>query len=262
MPEITWSGNETADAASDEPRTLIEAAYQQLRQDLVAGIHEPGEKLRVEHLKDRYQVGAGTLREALSRLAADTLVVTQGQRGFSVAPLSLADFEDITRTRVMLECEALRLSISHGSDIWEGQVMAAFHRLSRAEEKMGKRPSLEAVAEWEERNRAFHRSLLAACPSAWVLHFLGILYQQSERYRRYVLVHPPIPRNIHGEHEEIMKATVARDTKRAVQLLSRHIELTLDALRAAPPEAFQRKQKPRGKTAPRTKPARRSKARA
>ncbi len=247
MPEITWSGNEPIDSRSEEPRTLIESAYQQLRQDIVAGIHEPGEKLRVEHLKDRYQVGAGTLREALSRLAADTLVVAQGQRGFSVAPLSLADFEDITRTRVMLECEALRLSITHGDDAWEGQVMAAFHRLSRAEEKLGKRPTLDAVKEWEERNRAFHRSLLAACPSTWVLHFLGILYQQSERYRRYVLQHPPIPRDVHNEHEAIMKATVARDVKRALQLITGHIELTLDAVRAAPPEAFERKPKARPK---------------
>lgn len=260
MPEITWSGNEATDALDDEPRTLIEAAYQRLRHDLVAGIHEPGEKLRVEHLKDRYQVGAGTLREALSRLAADTLVIAQGQRGFSVAPLSLADFEDITRTRVLLECEALRLSITHGDDAWEGQVMAAFHRLSRAEEKLGKRPSLDAVAEWEERNRAFHKTLLAACPSAWVLHFLGILYQQSERYRRYVLVHPPIPRDVHDEHEAIMKATVARDSKRAVQLLSRHIELTLDAIRAAPPEAFERKPKARAKTGKPVTPKRRARA--
>lgn len=247
MPENIWSGPETSSGAADEPRTLIESAYQQLRRDIVEGALEPGEKLRVEHLKDRYEVGAGTLREALSRLAAETLVVAQGQRGFTVAPLSLADFEDITRTRTILECEALRLSIAHGDDAWEGQVMAAFHRLSRAEEKLTRRRSLEAVKEWEERNRAFHRSLLSACPSAWTLHFLGILFQQSERYRRYILQHPPIPRQVHEEHEAIMKATVARDTRRAVALITGHIELTLEAMRAAPAETFERKPKPRAR---------------
>jgi len=245
MPEIIWSGSSAADSHSEAPRTLIEAAYQRLRQDIVAGHYAPGEKLRVEHLKDRYEVGAGTLREALSRLAAETLVIAQGQRGFSVTSLSLADFEDITRTRVVLECEALRLSITHGDDVWEGQIMAAFHRLGRAEEKLGKRPSLEAVRDWEERNRAFHRSLLAACPSAWTLHFLGTLYQQSERYRRYTLQNRPLPRNVHDEHAAIMQATVARNVKLAVQLITGHIELTLDAVRAAPSESFQRHVKPR-----------------
>ena len=67
----------------------------------------PGEKLRIEHMKDDYGVGGATLREALSLLISDALVVSQGQRGFRVAPVSLEDLADITETRVMLEGEAL-----------------------------------------------------------------------------------------------------------------------------------------------------------
>jgi len=84
------------------PKTLVESAYRALRRDIIEGRLAPGEKLRVEHLKDDYGVGAGTLREALSLLISDALVVSQGQRGFRVAPVSIEDFEDITRTRVML----------------------------------------------------------------------------------------------------------------------------------------------------------------
>ena len=36
---------------SDEPKTLAEAAYRQLRRDIIEGVHRPGDKLRVEHLK-------------------------------------------------------------------------------------------------------------------------------------------------------------------------------------------------------------------
>jgi len=52
----------------DEPRTLIEASYRQLRRDIIAGGYQAGQKLRVEHLKANYQVSAGTLREALALL--------------------------------------------------------------------------------------------------------------------------------------------------------------------------------------------------
>ncbi|MCC4115680.1 GntR family transcriptional regulator, partial [Aromatoleum toluclasticum] len=45
---------------ADEPKTLVEAAYKRLRRDIIEGMHPPGEKLRVEHLKEQYDVGAGT----------------------------------------------------------------------------------------------------------------------------------------------------------------------------------------------------------
>jgi DNA-binding GntR family transcriptional regulator len=217
------------------PKTLVESAYRSLRRDIVEGQLRPGEKLRVEHLKNDYGVGAGTLREALSLLISDALVISQGQRGFWVAPMSLTDFEDITRTRVMLECEALKLSIAHGDDAWEGDLMAAFHRLSRAEEKLGE---VGARDEWEERNRIFHEVLIRAAPSRWIKHFLAILYRQSERYRRLSMYRQPLPRDIHAEHTELLEATIARDAERASALLARHISLTLDGLQLLPAETF------------------------
>ncbi len=68
-----------------EPKTLVEAAYRSLRRNIIEGRLSPGEKLRIEHIKNDYGVGGATLREALSLLTSDALVVSQGQRGFRVA---------------------------------------------------------------------------------------------------------------------------------------------------------------------------------
>jgi len=106
-------------------RTLIERSYERLRDDIVEGRLKPGEKLRVEHLKARYQVGAGTLREAITRLVSDALVVAEGQRGFRVAPMALADLEDLTRLRLHIEIDALRQSIRHGDAAWRAQLQQA-----------------------------------------------------------------------------------------------------------------------------------------
>ncbi|HAY10996.1 MAG TPA: transcriptional regulator [Thauera sp.] len=225
-----------------EPKTLVEGAYQRLRRDIIEGVHAPGEKLRVEHLKDQYDVGAGTLREALLLLVTDALVVTQGQRGFRVAPISIADFEDITRTRVLLETEALRQSITLGGDDWEASVVAAFHRLSRAEEKLADHDP-GTTEEWEKRNRAFHEALISASPSRWIRHFQNILYQQSERYRRISLFRQPIERDIHAEHQALFDATLARDTTRATSILTEHILRTLDAVKRMPTDFFTGKKK-------------------
>lgn len=227
-----------AGALAPEPKTLVESAYRGLRRDIIEGRLAPGEKLRVEHLKDDYGVGAGTLREALSLLIADALVVSQGQRGFRVAPVSLADLEDITRTRVMLECEALRQSITLGDDDWEGALLAAFHRLSKAEEKLSDPTTRE---EWEERNRIFHEVLISACPSRWIKHFQSILYHQAERYRRLSLSLQPIPRDVHAEHDDLFQATMARDADKACAIMSEHILLTFRSIQIIPEEKLNEK---------------------
>lgn len=235
MPE-NFSPSKSAPLASAS-KTLVESAYTSLRRDIIEGRLAPGSRLRVEHLKDAYGVGSGTLREALALLVSDALVVAHGQRGFHVKPISISDFADITQTRILLETEALRQSIRDGDDVWEGRVIAAFHRLSRAEERLANSPA-EEFNEWEERNREFHQALISACTSGWTHYFLSLLYRQAERYRRLVITRQPIPRDVHSEHQIIVDATLKRDAERATAILAQHIATTYDAVRQLPPELF------------------------
>ena len=228
--------------ADDEtaPRTLVESAYLQLRRDIVEGRLTPGEKLRVEHLKDQYGIGAGTLREALALLLSDALVISEGQRGFYVAPISLGDIADITDARVLVETEALRQAIAAGDDEWEAGLIAAFHRLSKAEEKLGER-SKDHLREWEQRNRSFHEALIASCDSRWLRYLIGLLYRQSERYRRLVIADHSLPRDVHAEHRLIFDAALARDTAtasaRAGTAYPHHLRIGApDPARKRPPE--------------------------
>lgn len=221
---------ETASA----PRTLAERAYLALRRDIIEGQLQPGQRLRVEHLKDTYDVGAGTLREALSLLVSDALVRVEGQRGFRVAETSLADLEDVTQMRVMLETEALRSSIRHGDAQWEAQVRQAWDDLSAAEAGHG----AHVEGHWERCNQRFHEALIGAHGSRWSRHFLEILYRHGERYRlmarRLVSAHLT-ERNVHGEHEAIFQAAMARQEARAALALEVHVRATAEVLRRQPP---------------------------
>lgn len=214
----------------EPPRTLVERAYLGLRRDIVCGRLAPGERLRVEHLKDRYEVGAGTLREALSLLVSDALVTAEGQRGFRVATASLADLEDVTQLRVMLETEALRQSIRLGDAEWERHLRTAYEALATVE-RHSPRPY---PPEWETLNQQFHAALIAAHRSEWTRHFLDILYRHAARYR-YValrLAHTPHPpRDVPAEHEALFHAAVQRREARAALVLEDHVRATLDVLR-------------------------------
>lgn len=171
----------------DHGRTLVEQAYASLRREILEGALEPGAKLRTEELRQRYGIGASTVRESLTRLLGEALVTAEGQRGFRVAPISLDDFSDLTHVRKMIETEALRQSILAGDEAWESRVVAAYYRLSKVEERIREEP--QAVApHFEERNREFHLALISACPSARLHRIYAMLYQQSERYRRVALI--------------------------------------------------------------------------
>jgi GntR family carbon starvation induced transcriptional regulator len=226
------------DEQGSEPKTLVETAYRKLRQDILAGRHPPGAKLRAEHLKEEYGVGAGTLREAMALLVSDALVVVQGQRGFRVAPISLQDFRDLTDTRVLLEVSALKQSIALGDDPWEGALLSAFHQLARVEERIGSQAAPN-FGEYEEKNQLFHQALIGACPSRWKHHFIAIMFHQSERYRRLALTFHPVVRDTHSEHEAILKAALARDQDLAGALLANHTRATYDAVAKLPPEFFE-----------------------
>lgn len=210
-------------------RTLIQDVYQRLRADIVRGDLKPGTRLRAEHLKSTYNASAATMREALGLLVADALVVSREQRGFIVAPVSLADFADITETRAVLEAHAVRMSVRYGDDDWEVGLTATFHRLSLAEERRGK---VSDDDYWEECNKRFHEALVAGFHSSWTRHFLTILYRQSERYRRIALINAPPERNVHDEHVAIFEAAISRNEELVGELIAQHIRDTLDVLSA------------------------------
>ena len=219
-------GGDADDAATGALRTLIERAYAQLRDDIVEGRLAPGEKLRVEHLKDRYGVGAGTLREAITRLASDALVAAEGQRGFRVAPIAIDDLEDLTQLRVHIEIDALRRSIRHGDDAWRAQLRRAFDELSAFEQPI--RP--EHRRRWELLNTRFHEALIAAHASPWTTKVLRLLARHGERYRRYAMALPGSARDVHEEHRQIFDAAMAGHEARAALALEAHIRATPDVL--------------------------------
>lgn len=209
--------------------TRVQETLHALRRDIVSGELEPGAKLAVDALRQRYGVGSSTIREALSLLIPDGLVTARGQRGFTVATISLDDLKDLGNTRILLETHALREAIANGDDDWEAEIVAAFHRLGKAQEALDQGVPGSA-ADWEVRNHQFHNALTAACRSRWVRHMLDMLHHHSERYRRFALTDRSIPRDVHAEHLALMESTLARDADTACAVAASHIQRTTDVL--------------------------------
>ncbi|MDE2371997.1 MAG: GntR family transcriptional regulator [Burkholderiales bacterium] len=206
--------------------SLIERTYIRMRDDIVEGRRAPGEKLRVQHLTADYGVSAGTLREAITRLANDALVVAESQRGFHVAPIALADLQDLTELRLHIELDALRRSIRDGDAAWRAALQQAYDELSLAERPL----RVEWRARWEGLNSRFHEALIAPAASPWTLKVLRVLARHAERYRRYAMAIPGSGRDVHAEHEAIFRHAMAGHDVRAALALEAHVRNTLDLI--------------------------------
>ena len=218
--------------ATDYTPTLVEQAFGRLRQDVLAGTHAAGAKLKLDELQNAYGFSSSPLREALSRLAQEGLVRADERRGFRVAAISAEDLADITRMRVMLDVPALREAIDHGDDAWEAAILAAYHRLEKVESRLGDGPVVLDDS-WSELHRDFHLALIASCPSERQRAWSASLFDQAERYRRFSARFRTTGRRKSNEHRKIMEATLRRDADTACALLEEHILGTQRNVQAA-----------------------------
>lgn len=196
-----------------------------MRDDILGCVLQPGEKLRFEALKTRYEVSFSTLREALARLVAERLVLSEGQRGFVVAPVSIADLKDLTDMRVLLEREALRLSMVKGDDAWEADILASYHRMDRLQARLGSQYYLDP--DWAVLHGNFHLALVCACGSPVLLEMRRELFDRAHRYRRMSSQFRTKWRPKDVEHKAILDEALDR-TPAALDLIERHIRETTE----------------------------------
>lgn len=189
----------------------------------MTGRYSPGAKVRLEDIRQSFGVSWSPIREAITRLVSEGLMVADTQKGYRVAPASRAELKETIRLRVMLESLALRLSIALGDDAWEAQLLSAQHRLAKLESK---RISGQETEQWEAWHEAFHSALTEACQSPILLQFCQQLNKIQDRYRRVFFTHHDVDRDVASEHRLITDAALARDADLACRLLTDHIERT------------------------------------
>jgi GntR family carbon starvation induced transcriptional regulator len=213
--------------------------YERLRTAILEGQYQPEQKLKIGKLCSQLQGSLGTVREALSRLLSEGLVVWKPFKGFHVAPVSPSDLINLTRARIEIEKLCLASSLANGDVEWEGRVVDLLHQMSR---RLACRSVFDLPAdEWSLLHAAFHDALVSACDNSWLLRMHHMLYEQSERYRHLGLMFNAGPdeplerriartRDMLSEHKHLAEAAIARDVGRVCELIAAHLQYTMDYL--------------------------------
>lgn len=206
------------------------STYERIKHDIIFGELEPGSKLKLSDLKARYSASVSTLRETLNRLTSDGFVAAEEQRGFFVTPVSQEDLIEIANLRVLLECHALEQSIKVGDTEWEGELVAAYHKLNLMERRMQSGDESEKE-NWKRYDWEFHLALIRACNSDNLLSLHSTLYNKYLRYQMLVLTNRG--EDAAQEHKAILDAVLERNAEEACRVLEQHIIKGLDHTLAA-----------------------------
>lgn len=210
------------DLASDVVRkdgSATQTAYATIRHLILTGDLVPGQKLKIDTLRETIGTGASPIREALSLLTSDMLVERYDQRGFRATPTSSENFEEILSLRCALEEMALRSSMASATPEWEEELVVWHHRMTRSQ--------TENSDAFETHHKAFHMALLAKCDSPILLTFCSKLYDLNIRYR-YIASRSASykRRDVTAEHDDILSAATQGNADLTSERLLAHYRLT------------------------------------
>ncbi|GAA3740020.1 GntR family transcriptional regulator [Streptomyces tremellae] len=194
-------------------------AYQRLREWILSGRLAPGQRLSQERLASELGISRGPLRDALSRLATEHLVVDRPHQKWTVAEVSVADARDIYNGRAALEGMLAAAAAQADPE----------HRTARCadlDEVVTRQHEAAAAADTallRRLDRLFHDTVyaLAAMPAS--LGALDHLRARSDRYIALYLADTGRAHTSIEEHSRILAALRGGDADRASSLTRDHV---------------------------------------
>ncbi|MGW1626914.1 GntR family transcriptional regulator [Streptomyces sasae] len=133
---------------SSEPLSLGDAAYRQLRADIVACRIAPGRRLTERSLAETTGFGISPIRDALTRLSHEGLVRTSPRKGYQVTPLTLKSVDDLFTLWRIVGPETVRLGVQDATTEQRRQIVAALSMAIPGSDEADEQPMrrVEAVA--------------------------------------------------------------------------------------------------------------------
>jgi DNA-binding GntR family transcriptional regulator len=204
-----------------EYRTKEEQVADFLREGIIAGRFPRGSRLKQLEIAKLLQTSITPVREALKLLAAEGYVVGDSYRGATVAPFDISASNEMLNLRILLETQLVRAAVEQATaaDLEDLRSMAAdFERAVAAQENEAARAA----------NYRFHRRIFEIPDLPQTLHFVQVLWA---RYPFDLInkIRGRVSRAA-SEHEELLKAFIARDAAAAMLATRRHIESGWDEL--------------------------------
>ncbi len=196
--------------------SLHSRVYNQIRNDILNGVYEPGESLIETKLSEEMGVSRTPVREALRQLELEGLVQSVPNKGVTVMGVSEQDIQDIYTIRMLIEGLAAR---------WAAEKItpAELEELKEAvdlEEFYTKKSDYGHLLQFDTR---FHDIIFRASKSMPLMHTLSTFHHYVQKARKMSMSSPRRAEEVLKEHKAILQAIIERDAEKAERLTTEHV---------------------------------------
>ena len=199
---------------------ISEEIAEALRDEIIAGIYKPRERLIEEELSDRFFVSRTPIREALKQLESAGLVTIEPYKGAFIADKDPNEIRDIYELRCVLEAFTTELAVPHITADIINQMQQALDCMESyidADDKLG----------FARENERFHNLILEQCPNKVAAKEVNSLLEMTAAFRRLSWRTMSSMRDSMAGHQNILDAIKAGDAEAAGQYAAKHIRLYL-----------------------------------
>ncbi len=212
--------------------SVIQNTVNKLKLRIKQGYYAPGQRLIERDLEKDLNVGRGTVREALRRLAGDGFVVQEANRGTSIRSLSRSDVMHIYTVREVIEGLAARLA---AENITIGNNMK---RLESALHDMRAISNKGEYLKYMEHNESLHQLIIEISANPWLPGIAEQLWLPIFRiqFNRFIQANS-MQESLTG-HEQIIKAILDGDGPKAEKIMREHIRSSQKVVQLIPEEFF------------------------
>lgn len=201
----------------DSLMPLRDVVYHTLRDAILKGELEPGERLMEIHLAERLGVSRTPVREAIRMLEKEGLAVTYPRKGAQVAKMTIKDLEDVLEIREVLDVLSSRNACDKITEKELEQLEVVLQE-QRDAVKSGK------VRKIVEKDESFHNIIYHVADNPKLQEILFGLREQMYRYRYEYVKNEDILKNLLIEHAQIIEALKNRDKKGVEKIMVLHLE--------------------------------------
>ena len=209
MKEFTMNANEYL--------PLRDVVFNTLREAILRGDLEPGERLMEIALANRLGVSRTPIREAIRKLELEGLVVMIPRKGAHVASNTKKDLQDVLEVRTSLEILAAKLACERMDDQQRENLYQALEHFK----DVLKTKDVTAIAGADV---DFHDVIFASTQNARLVQILNNLREQMYRYRLEYLKDFSSHERLLQEHRALAAAIEAKDQELAAAIVRAHIE--------------------------------------
>ena len=201
----------------NEYMPLRDVVFYTLRQAILKGEMEPGERLMEIQLAKKLGVSRTPIREAIRKLELEGLVIMIPRKGAEVAGITEKALRDVLEVRRSLEELAIELAVSRMKD---GDIQTLEAARIEFREALNSSDMIR-IAQADEK---FHDVIYAGTYNDKLVQILNNLRDQMYRYRLEYIKDTGKRQLILIEHENILNAVKTRNLELGKHAMREHID--------------------------------------